>query len=196
MHAFLLLATITAFAQQPTLISPGLARNSGIEPTSNIAYTRLYLSSTPAPDAVDLTHPTLIAQCTQDSTGKLSFELLFNFGDIADTAFYPPWKPSEEHGIVRPPRSYTHLTLDFLGYRKVKPLKTEFEILRNPSGQLLYNNPGMHSQNLEGPSFILQYLRALPTLRITDAIGRTAQFLTTPLLDRIHAEPLCKASGL
>ena len=38
--------------------------------------------------------PTLIAQCTRRSSGKLAFELLANFGGVSDVAYYPPWTPA------------------------------------------------------------------------------------------------------
>ena len=48
---------------------------------------------------------------------------------------------------------------------------------------------------MEDIPFYLQYLKSLPTLRLTSE-NRSAEFLTTSLLAQLHAEPLCHASGV
>lgn len=178
-------------------ISPSLARISGTDSFSDINYVRIFLLSDPAPGApatFDLTRPTLTAQCTQDKKGKLRFELFVNFGNITDTAYYPPWHPTylnEQPPVIQ----HATVTMEFLGYTKFKPAKRQFEKVVAPYGQLRYNNPGVGSFNMEDLSYYLQVLRALPTLRLT--LGpQSASFLTTPLLAQLHAEPLCRASGL
>jgi hypothetical protein len=182
-------------------LAPNLARLSGMEPTSGIRYVRLFLledaahtpsQTTPAP--FDLTRATLTAQCTQDKKGKLHFELFVNFGNIPDTAFYPPWRPTLPTDFP-PPTEKVTVTMEFLGYTHFKPAKRQFEKVIAPYGQLRYNNPAVGSSNMEDIAYYLQVLRSLPTLRVT-AGPQSASFLTTPLLAQLHNEPLCRASGL
>lgn len=213
-RALLPLALIaTLHAQTPAdiatpqlqILAPNLARISGIEPTQTISYVRFFLLATPdapaqpAPAntsaAFDLTRPTLTAQCTQDKKGKQHFELFVNFGNVTDTTYYPPWRPTSPDDHFPPRTDKVSITMEFLGYTHFKPVKRQFEKVLSPYGQLRYNNPAVGSSNLEDLSYYLQVLRALPTLRLT--LGtQSASFLTTPLLAQLHAEPLCHASGL
>jgi len=85
--------------------------------------------------------------------------------------------------------------MDFLGYKAVKPVRRQWEIPVQTSGQYRYNPPGGGSANMEEISYYLRYLLALPTLRLT-LDNRSAEFMTTPLLDAIRKEPLCRAAGL
>ena len=85
--------------------------------------------------------------------------------------------------------------MEFLGYTHVKPVTRQWERLDAPPGQFRYNPPSGASSNMEDSTYYLQYLKALPTLRLTYA-GKTVEFLTGPLLDQIRKEPLCKASDL
>ena len=182
-------------------LAPNLARLSGVEPTSGITYVRLFLLEDAAhnpsqtePAAFDLTRATLTAQCTQDKKGKLHFELFVNFGNITDTAFYPPWRPTLPTDFP-PPTEKVTVTMEFLGYTRLKPAKRQFEKVVAPYGQLRYNNPAVGSANMEDIAYYLQVLRSLPTLRLS-AGPQSASFLTTPLLAQLHNEPLCRASGL
>ena len=86
------------------------------------------------------------------------------------------------------------MMMEFLGYTKVKPMKRQWERVLQPDGQLRYTEPGL-GRNLEEVSYFFQYLRALPTLRLTETT-HTASFLTTALQAQLHKEPLCTASGL
>jgi hypothetical protein len=203
---FSLHATAQQAASSVETLPSGIARTTGKDPSSSIAYTRLFLTTAPPPaipiagtpkvplPAADLTLPTLTVQCTQAPNGKFRFELFVNFGGVTDTAFYPPWH--ETPGNLFPPQTEkTNLTMEFLGYTKVKPVKRQFESVLQPSGQLRYNSPGSRSANLEEIAFYFQYLRALPTFHISSPT-HTATFLTAPLLAQIHNEPLCPASGL
>lgn len=180
------------------VLAPNLARLSGVEPNSGITYVRFFLLNDPASPATssavfDITRPTPTAQCTQDTKGKLRFELFVNFGNISDTAFYPPWRPTSPTDF--PPRTEkVTVTMEFLGYTRFKPARRQFEKVLAPYGQLRYNNPGAGSSNMEDLSYYVQVLRALPTLRLTLG-AQTASFLSTPLLAQPHAEPLCRASG-
>jgi hypothetical protein len=186
-------------AQSPTLtsLSPTLARSQGVESTSNIAFTRLYLTaqSDPTPTEFDITRPTLTVQCTQRPNGKFLFELFVNFGGVTDTAFYPPWRPANDQDLFPPRTDKVSITMEFLGYTKVKPVKREFEAVIQPDHQLRYNSPGGGSRNLEEIAFYFQYLRALPTFRLSYA-ANSATFFSDPLLAQIRKESLCKASGL
>jgi hypothetical protein len=207
LRALLLVAAITTLltatkqlqaqdAAHLSTIAANLARTEGIDAASGIAYTRLYISDKPSPDAttLDLTQPTLTVQCTKRPNGKLSFELFINFGGVTDTSFYPPFKPTEDAPFP-PATAKAIYTMEFLGYTKVKPMKRQWEHVVQPAGQLRYNNPGGGSTNLEEAAYFFQYLRSLPTLRITGE-AHTASFLTDGLQAQLRKEPLCGASGL
>ena len=129
----------------------------------------------------------------QRPNGKLYFELFANFGGVTDTSFYHPWTPADG-GEFAPRTSRLTVTMEFLGYTHVKPVKRQWERVLQPLGQLRYTPPGKDA-NLEPISYYFQFLRALPTLRLT-ADSHTASFLTTALQDQLHNEPLCTASGL
>lgn len=186
----------TSFAQLTTQIEP-LPRLAGMEPTSHIEYLRIFLNGTllrpagPAPQPP----PQIVAQCTRNPSGKLAFELFVNFGGIEDTAFYPPWRPASDTDLFPPHLETFKFTFEFIGYTHVKPVKREFQAVLQPSGQFRYNTPSAGSANLEDITYYLRYLLALPTLRLTLG-NHTAEFLTTPLLDQLRKEPLCKASLL
>jgi hypothetical protein len=85
--------------------------------------------------------------------------------------------------------------MDFFGYTKVKPARRQWEYLTAPAGELRYNPPSSRSHNLEEITFYLQYLKALPTLRLT-LQDKAAQFDVHPLFDAIRKEPLCRAAGI
>jgi hypothetical protein len=192
---------VPADAQMQPL-THGLRKLSGVEPTSKIEYTRIFLDGTLVPpnspsNASPLTAaspPVLIAECTQPPSGKPRFELHAHFGDVQDTAYYPPWHPTPDD--VYPPETVkVTVTMDFFGYTKVKPAKRQWEYLTAPSGELRYNPPSSRSRNLEEITFYLQYLKALPTLRLT-LQDKAAQFDVNPLFDAIRKEPLCRAAGI
>jgi hypothetical protein len=173
---------------------------SGQETTSHIQYVRLVLTGslrtsasadTPAPSPV----PTLIAQCTLRPNGKSYFELFANFGGATDLAYYPPWTPASKEDLFPPNTDKVTITMDFLGYTHVKPVRRQWEIPVQTPGQYRYNTPGGSSANLEEITYYLRYLLALPTLRLTLG-NRSADSLTTPLLDEIRKEPLCHAAAL
>lgn len=137
----------------------------------------------------------LIAQCTRNSSGKLAFELLANFGGVEDLAYYPPWRPADSRDLFPPQLQKLNITMEFLGYTHMKPVKRQWEALRQPVGQYRYNPPSGGSSNMEDSMYYLRFMLALPTLRLT--LGdKTAEFHTAPLLDQIRREPLCKASLL
>jgi hypothetical protein len=192
---------VPAHAQVQTL-APGLRKLTGVEPTSKIEYTRIFLDGTLVPpnspsNASPLTAafpPVLIAECTQPPSGKLRFELHAHFGDVQDTAYYPPWHPTP-NDVYPPETAKVTGTMDFFGYTKVKPARRQWEYLTAPAGELRYNPPSSRSHNLEEITFYLQYLKALPTFRLTIQ-DKAAQFDVNPLFDAIRKEPLCRAAGI
>lgn len=186
----------------PTLqeVVSGVWRLEGKDIWSGLRYVRLLtfdtrIPSGQAPDGPDLDQPTLTGQCTQDNGGRYHFELFVNFGNVADAAFYPPWHSTGPDDLFQPSTAKVMLTMEFLGYTKVKPFKRQFEQTVAPGpAQLRYVNPGLGSTNMEPPGWFFQYLRALPTLRASGP-GQTASFATANWLARLHAEPLCAGSG-
>src|ERR1700722_2399455 len=193
-------STLTAQQQENTFLPTGITRLTGQDPASHIQYVRLVLSgslrtpsptNSPAPSAP----PTLIAQCTLRPDGKSYFELFANFGGATDLAFYPPWTPTSKQDLFPPRTDKVTFTMDFLGYTHVKPVRRQWEIPVQTPDQYRYNPPGGGSGNLEEIAFYLRYLVSLPTLRLT--LGdRSADFVTTPLLNEIRKEPLCRAAAL
>jgi hypothetical protein len=186
--------------QKKTTLPSGIDRLTGQETTSHIQYVRLVLTgslrtSTPADTPAPSPVPTLIAQCTLRPNGKSYFELFANFGGTTDLAFYPPWTPSSKDDLFPPNTDKVTLTMDFLGYTHVKPVRRQWEIPVQTPAQYRYNPPGGGSANLEEITYYLRYLLALPTLRLTLG-NRSADFLTPPLLDEIRKEPLCHAAAL
>lgn len=183
-----------------TTLASEIDRISGLEPTSKIHYVRLILSgslhtASTADSPARSPGPTLIAQCTLKPNGKSSFELFANFGGATDLAFYPPWTPTSNQDLFPPRTDKVNMTMEFLGYTHVKPVRRQWEIPIQTPGQYRYNPPGGGSANLEEITYYLRYLVALPTLRLT-LDNRSADFLTTPLLDDIRKEPLCRAAAL
>lgn len=178
-------------------VANGVDRLAGTETTSKIEYVRLILSGSlrGATDAAPVPPPTLIAQCTLRPNGRSYFELFANFGGITDLAYYPPWVPTSKQDLFPPATQKAMITMDFLGYKPVKPVRRQWEIPVQTPGQYRYNPPGVGSANLEEISYYLRYLLALPTLRLT-LDNHSAEFMTTPLLDAIRKVPLCRAAGL
>jgi hypothetical protein len=218
--AFYLILPLEGRAQR-SVVSTGVSRLAGTDDATRIEYVRLFLEGTllpPAgsgpvskaslpdadagstgsasgPSAGVAAGPTLIAQCTRSASGKLGFELLANFGGVDDLAYYPPWRPGNGRDLFPPQLQKAVITMEFLGYTHVKPVKRQWEALQQPVGQYRYNPPSGGSTNMEDSTYYLRFLLALPTLHLT-LTGRTAEFLTTPLLDQVRKEPLCKAALL
>jgi len=203
----MLCASSNLKAQQPqskqpekTTLPTGIDRLAGKETTSRIQYVRLVLAgSLRTPSAADSPPPspppTLIAQCTLRPNGKSYFELFANFGGVTDLTFYPPWTPTSRDELFPPLTDKVILTMEFLGYTHVKPVRRQWEIPVQTPGQYRYDPPGAGSANLEEITYYLRYLLALPTLRLT-LDNRSADFLTTPLLNEVRKEPLCRAASL
>ncbi len=199
--AALLISTSFLIAQS-TMIAPGLVRLAGEESYSKITYVRFALDGrlldehlASAVSDPDVAPPRLTAQCTRSPAGKLAFELLANFGGVDDMAYYPPWDHLRDGGLFPPQLDKVGVTMEFLGYTHVKPVKRQWEVLLQPVGQLRYNRPSSGSGNMEDSTYYLRFLLALPTLRLHYA-GKVAEFQTSALLDQIRKEPICKAAGL
>jgi hypothetical protein len=189
---------------EKTTLASGIQRVVGVDAKSHIRYVRLALAGTlRTPSAAISTDqatpepaaPALIAQCTLRPNGRSVFELFATFNGVPDMTFYPPWTPASQQDLFAPPTAKVTMTMEFLGYTHVKPVRRQWEIPVQTPDQYRYNSPGGGSSNMEEISFHLRYLLALPTLRLTLA-NRSAEFLTTPLLDEIRKEPLCRAAGL
>jgi hypothetical protein len=197
-------------AQQPAanpvqpkrITSPaGIDRLAGTEPTSHIQYVRLTLKGSlhTTPPAADQSPssspPVLIAQCSMRPEGKYVFEIFTNFGGVADAGFYPPWTRTSNSGPFPPSTEKAIITMEFLGYTHVKPIRRQWEVPLEAPGQYRFNSPGVRSSNMEDINFDLRYLVSLPTLRLTLG-NRISEFLTSPLLEAIRKEPLCRAASI
>ena len=102
-----------------------------MEKDSGIAYALISLSGVGlglVPRHV-LGAPRLTAQCTRDVAGKLHFELLVDRGDVGDLSYLPPWQPSSKEDLFPPRLEKLTVTMEFLGYTKVKPVKRQWERL-------------------------------------------------------------------
>ncbi len=181
-----------------TPAATGVSRIAGADAGSGIAYVlisgegRLAGAGIPAGASVG---PRLTAQCTKAPDGKLRFELLADFGGVDAVSYVPPWKPKQGE-LFPPPVNASQVTMEFLGYTKVKPVKREWDAIAEIPGEWKYATPALASKNLEQVMFYLQYLRALPTLRLTPPGRAAAEWETTAWQDAVKAEPLCAASGL
>jgi hypothetical protein len=180
--------TVDTDHPEKAALASGVDRIAGLEAAFKIHYVRLILpgslltpstTESPAPSP----GPTLIAQCTSKPNGKSSFELFANFGGATDLAFYPPWVPTSSNDLFPPRTEKVNMTMEFLGYTHVKPVRRQWEIPVQTPGQYRYNPPGGGSANLEEITFYLRYLIALPTLRLTLG-NRSVEFMTTPTARR------------
>ena len=168
-----------------------VVRVAGVDAASGIAYVLL---STSGKASGAEPGSRLTAQCTRSAAGKLKFELLADLGKVPELVYYPPWHPTRS-GEFPPQLRRAQVTMEFLGYTHVKPLKRQWEYLDEAPAELRYSYPGGSSANMEPPAYFLQYLRALPTLRLTVPEAGAAEWETTAWQQAIHAEPLCAAAG-
>ncbi len=174
---------------------PCQSRVTGLEPASGITYVLLSVDGTVMGVPQVSVPPRLTAQCTRLASGRLRFELLADFGNVPSISYLPPWRASP--GDLYPPRlEKLDVTMEFLGYTRVKPLKRKWEFLPQISGEMRYSNPGTSSANMEEASFYLRYLRSLPTLALSLPNGTRAEFVTGGWQRSIAAEPVCRASGM
>jgi len=156
---------------------------TGTDAASGIEWTLISMSGKVVGMGAAETAPRLTAQCTKDPKGKLRFELLADVGDVPEVRFVPPFKPTKDE-LFPPNLPRAAVTMEFLGYRKVKPVKRQWA----------------SSGNMEEVVFYLQYLKALPTLRLSlpDKAGKpvVVEFDTTSWQAKVKADPLCWASAL
>ncbi len=193
-----LLLVAASWGQAP----PGdVVRSEGIDAGSGIAYVLISIDGRRVDGAKPTVPPRLTAQCTKAVDGKTRFELLADMGEVPEVRFVPPWVKKDSTSFP-PVLAKTMVTMDFLGYTKVKPVKREWRSVDGLPGEMKYAAPGMHSGNMEEVMVYMQYLRALPTLRLT-LPGETkanpaaiAEFETSRWQAKVKAEPLCWASGL
>ena len=171
-----------------------VTKNVGVDAGSGIQYALISLDGRLVGSASEvIPAPRLTAQCMKMPSGKLKFELLADFGGVPETQFDAPWKPSPEENFA-PRRDKAQVTMEFLGYTKVKPVKRQWDYLLGSAGEMRYAPPGMSSANMEEIAYYLQYVRSLPTLRLT--VGtRTAEWETSKWQVALHQEPLCGAGG-
>jgi len=194
---------LAAAAWGQTFAPDGMSRIAGTDAGSGIEYALISVEGkligvageAPAPA------PRLTAQCTKTPGGTLQFELLADVGGVAEIKYIPPWKPANEKPYHQPEEK-TKVKTEFLGYIKEKPRKFEWKFLREIPGEMHYASAGAHSANLETERVYMQYLRALPTLRMTVPPGMvvrapvTVEFETQKWQGLVKAAPLCWASGL
>jgi hypothetical protein len=194
----ILIAVLLASASSQTA-ADGLAVLSGRDADSGIAYALISLEGKRV--GGDASAPRLTAQCTKNAAGKLRFELLVDAGDVPELRFVPPWKPTRSDQFP-PAVAKATVTMEFLGYTKVKPVKRVWTAIDGLPGEWKYAAPGIASANMEEIAYYMQYLKALPTLRLTfPATGAgqpplTLEFETAKWQQKLKAEPLCGASAL
>jgi hypothetical protein len=178
-----------------TLLLAQSAALEGTDSPSGIAYALISVEGR-RPSPGEAAAPRLTAQCTKNPNGKLRFELLVDAGGVSELRFVPPWKPSSKSDFP-PVLPKTTVTMEFLGYTKVKPVKRQWTGIDGLPGEWKYATPGLGSANMEDANYYMQYLKALPTLRLTfSSPSFTLEFETARWQQRVKAEPLCAASGL
>ncbi len=192
-----LIAVLLILVLQAVNLPSGLHKASGVDPDSGIRYVLLSVDGLPAksmlmPDPP----PRLTAQCTKTPAGKLKFEVLADLGGAPEVLFFPPWKPRSSQDLYPPTLVQTTIIMEFLGYTRVKPVKRQWVTPEGLPDEFEYAAPGFRSGNMEDFRFYLQYLRSLPTLRLTIPGRGASQWETTAWLQALHAEPICGASGL
>ncbi len=196
--AALLLVYVAAGGQVVVEPRQQSAPMAGVDADSGIAYALVSTEGKRVGNAGPAWAPRLTAMCRKLPGGKYRFELWADdpgfLGERPQLAFFPPWKQTQYE--LFPPRLIkVNATLEFLGYTKVKPVKRQWEYLHELLGELRYSTPGGGSSNMEEAMFYLQYLKALPTLRLTVPGHGSVEFETTRWQAAVKAEPLCYASG-
>ena len=188
MAGFLLLAGAMAARAQ-----------SGTDASSGISWTLISMDGKVVGTGAGEKPPRLTAQCTKDAKGKLRFELLADVGEVQEVRFVPPFVETKDQ-MFPPNLPKVAVTMEFLGYMKVKPVKRQWTAIDGLVGEWKYATPGNRSANMEEVKFYIQYLKALPTLRLTlpDGAGKpvVVEFATTDWQARVKAEPMCWASSL
>ena len=171
-----------------------LVRVAGVDAESGIAYALISLNGVRV-EGTQMPAPRLTAQCTRTAAGKLKFEVLADFGGAAPVVFLPPWRARSSKDFP-PQLAKATVTMEFLGYTRVKPVKRQWVTPDGLPDEYQYATPGASSPDMEEFRFYLQYLRALPRLRLSVANRGTAEWETAGWQRALHEEPLCAAGGL
>ena len=169
----------------------GVAETTGVDEGSGTSWAPISIEGKGTGAASPA--PRLTAQCTKDTGGKMRFGWTTDWGGEEPVGFVAPWKATKED-LYPPTLPKAMVTMEFLGYTKVKPVKRQWEALPEPRVEWRYAAPGAASSNLEEVSYYMQYLRSLPTLRLTRD-GATVEFDTAKWQVALHLEPLCRAGG-
>ena len=188
----LLMVALSASGQQAPA---AITRVAGTDAGSGIEYALISVEGHTLATEQPAIAPKLTAQCTRDKSGKLRFELLMDEGGVAELKYFPPWKATKDSPFPRPFESVT-VTMEYLGYVKEKPVKRQWDRLQDMPEELMYSTPKLSSKNLEDVTRCLQYLRALPRLRLSIPQRPVLEFETLAWQAKVKAEPLCGASGL
>ena len=189
---FTLILAAAAVAQDKPAVPPAFV---GIDAGSGIHYAMLSVEGKSLGPAQPATPPRLTAQCTKDAAGKLRFELLVDEGGAPPLEYIPPFKSTSDTPFA-PPVEAVIVTMEYLGYVKEKPVKRQWDRVHGLSSEFKYATPAMTSKNLEEVTRCLQYLRSLPRLHLAFPGRPLLEFETATWQARVHAEPLCGASGL
>ncbi len=177
---------------RPVAGAPNLLRAEGFDSGSGIHYLRLMLSSPLPSNDARQPPPRFTVEC-RDKNGKHDLLWFVSFGGVADPGFEPPFHPTQTD-LFPPHYPNAKLKMGFEGYTKWKPVIKAWVQL--PSGEFRFCNSGIDCPNMETARYYMQFLNALPGLRISyanPARGAPAEafFQTRPLLDEINKNPVC-----
>ena len=116
--------------------------------------------------------PLLTVQCFRLPGGELKFELLATDPAAASTEqpiYQAPWRPSP--GVLFAPNLVKRtITMDFVGYTHVKPVKRQWEYPEGAAGILRYSTP-VCALKQHGASDVLPPLSKLTAHIAPDAAG-------------------------
>ena len=194
MRVIRMMVAVLGVVGQMADIPNGVTKSAGTDAGSGIQYALVSLDGRLVGGAGEGTPaPRLTAQCMKMPSGTLKFELLAHFGGVPEVKFDAPWKPSPGEDFA-PRLEKAQVTMEFLGYTKVKPVRRQWDYLSGSIGELRYAPPGMSSSNMEEIAYYMQYVRSLPTLRLSSGTN-AAEWETAKWQVALHQEPLCGAGG-
>jgi len=170
-----------------------LVRLEGDDPESGIHYVRLLLTLPASADGSAATAPPRFTMECQEKNGKRELWWYASFGGVTDTEFSTPFQATKAKPVVQKYAS-SNIKMTFEGYIKWKPFFRGWAKLR--SGELVYQNPGFGSPNMEGARWFMQYLNSLPGLRLSYAKPAPGDppevfFQTQPIIDEMKKTPAC-----
>jgi len=176
----------------PVANAANLMRLEGVDPGSGVQYVRLLLSLPQDPSSSAAPPPRFTVECSVNH-GKRALAWFVSFGGVEGYAFEPPFHPTQSD-LFPPQYPSVNLKMSFEGYTKSKPFARSWSVL--PSGELRYRNPGLDSPNMESARYFMQFLAALPGLRLRyakPAKGGEPElfFQTQPLLEEVKRSPQC-----